>query len=347
MKTYTLDNIFSDLVLKETVEKHATLNPKLWTKANTLKPEVTLKIRDIVGEFLNQLAEDSIQIFVDDILLVGSNCSYNYTKDSDLDIHIIANTKNLACPDNLYAKLYSAYRTLFNKKFDINFYDIPVELYVETDETPRVSNGCYSVVSQSWISKPVLDNIPDIDQTTIDSAFENWDSKYKALILKIENSTDYEKSIEAIDQYLTDIYDLRKKSLPTEGEYGIGNLIFKEIRNCGYLDSLKELRNKLLSLALSLDPTDKEKLSEEILEPSKQDYEAIIIRETGKSPIIHANGMFELYNIHEQEVARIQAILSKLSFVSWVNKAQTRFAPNPANLNGLPVRYFKIYGQLK
>jgi predicted nucleotidyltransferase len=110
-----------------------------------LKPEVVEKINEIVDTFLDSLAEDNIKIDVEDIILVGSNVSYNYTKDSDLDIHILANLDNLECPDNLYPLLYSAYKSLFNKKMDINFYGIPVEVYVETDDTPLRSNGIYSV----------------------------------------------------------------------------------------------------------------------------------------------------------------------------------------------------------
>ena len=89
-------------ILEEDIEKHDTLNPVLWNEDGTLKPEVKEKIDEIVKDFLDGLAEDGIKINVKDVKLVGSNCSYNYTKDSDLDIHIVADTKSLECPDNLY-----------------------------------------------------------------------------------------------------------------------------------------------------------------------------------------------------------------------------------------------------
>lgn len=121
--------------LEEDIEKHDTLNPKLWNEDSTLKPEVEEKINLIVEDFLKNLEEDGIKINVKDIKLVGSNCSYNYTKDSDLDVHIVADTKSLKCPDNLYPLLYSAYRSIWNKNHNIEFYGIPVELFVETDDT--------------------------------------------------------------------------------------------------------------------------------------------------------------------------------------------------------------------
>ena len=119
----------------EAVEKHDTLNPKLWDEGGNLKPEVREKILEIVKEFTDGLEEDEIKFKIKDIIICGSNCSYNYNEMSDLDVHIRMDTKSLECPDNLYPLLYSAYRSLFNKKFDIDFYGIPVEIYVETDDT--------------------------------------------------------------------------------------------------------------------------------------------------------------------------------------------------------------------
>lgn len=129
----------NELPLSEAAEKHDTLNPKLWDEANNLKPEVREKILEIVKEFTDGLEEDEIKFKIDDIVLVGSNCSYNYNDKSDLDIHIRMDTDSLECPDDLYPLLYSAYRSLFNNKFDIDFYGIPVEIYVETSETEQMN----------------------------------------------------------------------------------------------------------------------------------------------------------------------------------------------------------------
>ena len=122
--------------MNEDIEKHETLNPLLWNEDNTLKPEVKDKLMKIADEFIKGLEEDGIKMDVDDIKIVGSNCSYNYTKDSDIDLHIIA--KNIKAPKEIYALLYSAYRSLWNKNYDIDFYGIPVEIYVETPELDTV-----------------------------------------------------------------------------------------------------------------------------------------------------------------------------------------------------------------
>ena len=382
------DGLFG-MQLSEAAEKHDTLNPKLWDEANNLKPEVREKILEIVKEFTDGLEEDEIKFKVDDIVLVGSNCSYNYNDKSDLDVHIRMDTDSLECPDDLYPLLYSAYRSLFNNKFDIDFYGIPVEIYVETSETEQMndeplgearkqsalkSNGIFSVLNNKWIKEPVAEDIPEVDVEAFDKEFEKWESRYLDIIgdasfeldsteeiveaatekirfhyngplyrfehlfrrnwdayteavsfkkavnnfnakakeefgftyearLNIdpkyvevveteEDDAGYDEpgegngrceicgrylndsgecplcdlgdesvleedvnkdTIEDIEDFIEDIYDLRKTSIATEGEYGIGNLVFKECRNRGYLDNLKELKNALKSKELSLE----------------------------------------------------------------------------------------------
>lgn len=156
----------------EDIERHEELNPKLFNADQQLKPEVREKILEIVDAFIENLADSDIPLIIEDIILLGSNASYNYTKDSDLDIHIVAKTEKLKYPVEAYDKLYSAYRSIFNSKFDIKFFKIPVELYVEVGGVPRVSSGVYSVIKDDWLKKPVLTNIPEIDKKAFEDAFK-------------------------------------------------------------------------------------------------------------------------------------------------------------------------------
>lgn len=98
--------------IEEDVEKHDELNPKLFSEDRKLKPEVREKLIEIADDFKSKLEEDEIKFKLKDIKIVGSNCSYNYNKDSDLDLHLVADTKSLKCPDDLYPLLYSAYRSI-------------------------------------------------------------------------------------------------------------------------------------------------------------------------------------------------------------------------------------------
>lgn len=138
------------------------------------------------------------------------------------------------------------------------------------------SNGIYSVMTGKWIKEPVQADIPDLDKEAFDKVFNEWEDKYFELLKKIgkteeethiaqvDDSTEEteekelltesnEDKSELISNFIEDLYDLRKDSIATEGEYGIGNLVFKEFRNLGYLDNLKDLKNEERSKELSLE----------------------------------------------------------------------------------------------
>lgn len=72
---------------------------------------------------------------------------------------------------------------------------------------------------------------------------------------QIEEDLTFEEQdkLQEIDNLINDIYKLRQQSIQQDGEFGIGNLVFKEFRNMGYLDSLKELKRKLQSKEMSLE----------------------------------------------------------------------------------------------
>lgn len=248
MSKFKTSRILTERTVCEAIEQHQELNPKLF-EGDKLRPEVLGQIKEIVDLFLEELAEDEIKIKVVDVILVGSNVNYNYSKHSDLDVHIIADTKGLDSSVQVYASLYSAYRSLFNKRFEIDFYNIPVELYVETEGMPRVSNGIYSVLKNDWIQKPEPTDIPTIDYEVLNRVLIRWENKCKKLLNMDVAKVDPDKVAELIDE----IYALRKEGLNSEdGEFSTKNLIFKELRNIGYLEDLKNLKNQAISYQLSL-----------------------------------------------------------------------------------------------
>lgn len=244
---YCVESLEENLV--EDVEKHEELNPAIFDENAKVKPEVKNKINEIVDEFLKEFAEVEVDLDVQDIILTGSNASYNYTKDSDLDIHIVADTSKIEDTLKLHKVIYDAYKSSFNRKFEIELNSVPVELYVETQDTPLVSNGIYSVLKDEWVKEPTKEDIPEVDLAAIEKAFKPWEKRYKALIAA---TTDEVEDETGIDKFIDSLYELRAKGLSTDGEYSIENLVFKEMRNKGYLDNLKELRHKVIARRLSL-----------------------------------------------------------------------------------------------
>lgn len=331
---FSLDN------LTEAVEKHPTLNSKLFTKDEVLKDKVRDKMLEIVDEFLADLKEQDIKIKVDDILMIGSNASYNYTKDSDIDLHILTNTEAADYTPEVAAALYGAYRIIFNKNLEISLYDIPLEIFVETKDSPRVSNGVYSVKKNKWVKKPVAEDIPEYDKDALDKLVDEWEIKCKDLIddIKADKLEDEKKVVKLLE----DIYEKLRKKGVAEGEYSIKNLAFKELRNKGYLDQLKDYRNELVSKRLSLE--------EEFDRRSRIDAYNQLARAAGTQPIIQDNGMFFIYNLQAADINRAINAIRKLPFVveaSANESGKYNFADTTSLLrNNMPSKYYNIRGKI-
>lgn len=227
--------------LQEGFEIHDTLNPKLFDVAsNKLLPEVREKIIQIVANFEEYI---NVPIHILDIQLVGSNVSFNYTDKSDLDVHIIASFEDLEADEDILQALYDVKKASFNKDTDIKIRGIDVEMYVQDVRSATISNGIYSVCENDWIKEPKP--IKSITKHNTDKEVEKWGAKIKHVI----ESGDYD----AIQDCINNLYLIRHNSIATDGEYGKGNQLFKDIRNKGWLQALKDASLKSLSRKLSLE----------------------------------------------------------------------------------------------
>ena len=220
---------------------HDTLNPKIWEN-DKLKSEVKDKLEEIIDQFILELHDNDIPVKVLDARLVGSNASFNYTENSDMDVHLIVNTQEASCDTNVLTLLYNYFKSNFNDKYDISIHGIPVELYIEDVGASAVSNGIYSIYDDEWIKYPEPVEVPDIDIT---DDFAVLERRYKNII--------EDNNAEEAEELLDELYLRRKDSLATEGEYGRDNLLFKQFRSEGYLDGLKEVLNGITSKELSLE----------------------------------------------------------------------------------------------
>ena len=235
-------------LIKESIEVHNTLNPKLWDN-NELKSEIREKIKDIVKQYIQEseilTPEDII-----DIELLGSNASFNYTKDSDLDIHLVVNMEQLTCDPTLMQLACNSERSLFNKSYDIKIKGIDAELYVEDVRAGTASNGIYSIKNDKWIKFPTQIDIPDVSNN---QEYINLLDEWKTNAQQVLTSTNPQE----VKDYINELYNLRRLSIMTDGEYAIGNLVFKEIRNLSLLQQLKDRLLELTSKELSLESLNK------------------------------------------------------------------------------------------
>ena len=248
-----LFELFLNSEVDENLEVHDTLNPKIWEEDQSLNPKIKEKIELIVDTFLKILEEDEIPIEVKDVQLTGSNANYNYSDKSDIDVHIMADIKD--DPKKYLSKIYNSYKTLFNNRYSITLKGIPVEIYVEDVNTAnRKSHGAYSVIEDKWLVEPQIEEIPEIDEKELNKELNYWESRYSELLDSIDSGElTEEEYIQEIEDYINEIYQVRQEGLVEEGEYSLGNQLFKEVRNKDILDDLRSKKIELTSKLLSLD----------------------------------------------------------------------------------------------
>ena len=227
---------------------NTVLNPRLFS-GDKLKPDVRKSLLEIAKDFLSELPD--FEINVSDIVLLGSNASYNYTRYSDLDLHIVMDLARIAqCnPPEILQYLFNSERLRYNESHDITVKGIEVEVYVEDIRAGTISNGIYSVLRDEWVKFPQKESIPEVDMDEVYNS-EEYQEKYVDIINALESE---DTTSSDISQVLDSLYLMRKQGLESEGEYGLNNLIYKELRGEGFIDALRDRYNELRSEELTLE----------------------------------------------------------------------------------------------
>ena len=225
------------MLLTESIEVHDILNPKLYNGME-MKQEVFDKLTQIYKEFLDFI---DIPLNIVDVEVVGSNASYNYNENSDIDLHIIVNSEVTYVEPTILRQLYNDRKGAFNRDYDITVEGIPVELYIEDVNDGNATNGRYSLLEQRWIvePQPIHYDIPDISQDLM-----SYQEKCSELLAS--------DNAEEVRQFINDLYMLRKLGLAESGEASVGNLVFKELRSMNMLQDLKDHYYELRSRDLSV-----------------------------------------------------------------------------------------------
>ena len=221
-----INNLIEEL---DSIKIHTSLNTKLWDNSK-LKPEVQKHLVKIAEFFMEYLDIDWVS--VKDIVFTGSLASYNYTKYSDIDLHIVLDYQDVhkECP--IVDKFFDSKKSLFNDKHNINICGYPVELYVEDEGMPAVSLGRYSILKDDWIIFPKKQNIKINDRAV--------ELKYKQFENRIKEITSESGNLKEAEKISDNLYEKRKSGLSKSGEYSVENIVFKTLRNNGLLKKLKD-----------------------------------------------------------------------------------------------------------
>jgi predicted nucleotidyltransferase len=129
-----------------------TLCPDLWDQCQHLDPRVRVNLLRIAYDFYKKT---KFQAPIVDIWLMGSIANYNWTPESDADVHIILDFSQLKMPPETASKVAKAAGAMWNKEHDITVKNHKVELNIQSvkAEKPYVM-GIYSLVKDEWVKHP-------------------------------------------------------------------------------------------------------------------------------------------------------------------------------------------------
>ena len=231
---------------------HDELNPVFWTKKikdNDIEWEfdqaVRRKLLRIADDFFESFDEILKEKDIADVQLTGSIANYNYTNLSDLDVHIIVNLEGIDDENpKILKSAIDGIRFIWNLRHNIKIRGYDVELYVQDSKEPNIASGLFSLLNNKWVKNPTYDP-PSVDEQDVNKKFEN-------IAYEIEQLHTRLISVSSLPQNAKELYKrsgklkekimkMRKEGLSKEGEFSVGNLAFKKLRNEGYIEKLINL----------------------------------------------------------------------------------------------------------
>mgnify|MGYP003121880411 CR=1 FL=1 len=229
---------------------HDSLEKKIWQDESTIDPVVHESLTNIIESFVDSLPVEMPDY---DIRLTGSIANYNWSKYSDIDLHVQTDFKKIDDDIELVRAYFNSVTALWNLRHDIKIKGYEVEIYVENVGEEHVSSGVYSLTSDNWITQPVKEQEHEIDVKAVKKKARNISDQIEAL-LKVQDPKEVLNLSERIKEK---IRRMRKSGLRTKkNQYSTGNIAFKVLRRNGSLEKLSTIKNDAYDASMSIKESD-------------------------------------------------------------------------------------------
>lgn len=243
MNIKKLNEVDADDVNLTSFDIKKELHPKVWVD-NKLNPRARLRLLKITNDFIKKLKINPI--YWEDTLLVGSLANYNWSKHSDIDLHVLIDFKKIDDDVAFVKDYFNDKRKIWNLEHKkLNVYGFPVEIYVQDVDEENASNGIYSIERDIWLKKPSHQNKSfnrrkvKLKSSDIMTIIDDLCEKHK----KITSVEDLESISNKVKRMFNKIKRMRKNGLNSRsGEFSTGNIIFKILRRTGYITKLIDIK---------------------------------------------------------------------------------------------------------
>ena len=229
------------------------LHQDFWNQPDDrLDPEIAEKLLEIARQFMEK--HEVSDVTIKDITFTGSLANYNWSKFSDVDVHIIIDFTEVDENFALVREYFNSRKSLWNLRHEIMIRDFEVEIYVQDQEEVLHASdaGVYSILNDEWVTRPTV----PIDANKID--FENVKKKAESLMdqidraLQLYDKEQYQEALDRAEVLRAKIRKFRQSGLESGGEYSVENIAFKALRRNEYLLKLAQLKrdayDKLMSI---------------------------------------------------------------------------------------------------
>ncbi len=224
------------------------LNPDIWIK-NKLNPKIKPKLIKIATDFLKDLKLPK-GIEIKDIIFTGSLANFNWSKFSDIDLHIVLDFKEFDSDPKIIEEFFWAQKALWNKEHDVEIFNYPIEIYVQDINAKLVATAVYSVMKDKWIRMPHPESF-QLDK----NAIKNKANKIINILKDIRqayNDGDYKSVVTTITKLKDKITNMRDAGLEAGGEFSLENLVFKTLRRTDFMDILDSFKAKAYDKLMSV-----------------------------------------------------------------------------------------------
>ena len=242
----------NDINLKS-FEIQDELNPKFWIN-NKINSRVRLKLLDLADEFYDSLNIKWVK--PKDIVLTGSIANYNWSKYSDVDVHILVDYKEVWKKTDFVKDYFDSKKQLWSEEHDtLKIYGFPVEMYVEDANVKNPNSGIYSLEKNKWLVEPNDFQDAEINEERIKEISAKLMTEIDDIDDKLKTEKDNHK-LEVLSTKMKKLFDKlvkqRKESLDKHGEMGTYNIIWKVLRRAGYLDKIWDIINNIYNKVNSI-----------------------------------------------------------------------------------------------
>jgi hypothetical protein len=224
------------------------LNDDIWEN-DKLKEKIRVKLLKIGKDFIKDL-ELSSDVKILDVLFTGSLANFNWSKFSDIDLHIVIDFKKVDSDDKIVKTLFDAKKNVWNKEHDITVYDYSVELYVQDKNESLAATAVFSVLKNKWLKKPNREEFK-VPKKALQDKVKIFIEKLKDINNEYKDKN-YKNVIKKSDSLKTKIRRMRKSGLEQSGEYSLENIIFKVLRRTNFIEELNMLKSKAYDNLMSI-----------------------------------------------------------------------------------------------